>query len=131
MKQNEDLKWRVRPEGSNMSLARRNRSHNDDKANSLRKSKRETSEHTEQSTHDNDQMMKSMRKELGEMKNCMKGKMTMNLDGMIKRTYSPFTANVLECPLPPKFHLPQLEVHDGTKDPLDQIGSFKTILNLQ
>ena len=114
-----------------MSLARRNRSHNDDKANSLRKSKRETFEHTEQSTHDNDQMMKSMRKELGEMKNCMKGKTTINLDGMIKRTYSPFTANVLECPLPPKFHLPQLEVYDGTKDPLDHIGSFKTILNLQ
>ena len=65
------------------------------------------------------------------MKNCMKGKTTMNLDGMIKRTDSPITPNVLECPLPPKFHLPQLEVHDGTKDPLDQIGSFKTILNLQ
>lgn len=114
-----------------MSLARCNRNYNDDKANNPRNSKRETSEHIEQLTHNNDQMMKSMRKELAEMKNCMKGKTTMNLDGMIKRTDSPITPNVLECPLPPKFHLPQLEVHDGTKDPLDHIGSFKTILNLQ
>ena len=39
--------------------------------------------------------------------------------------------NVLECPLPPKFRLLQLEFYDGTKDPLDHIGAFKTILNLQ
>lgn len=72
-----------------------------------------------------------MRKELDEVKNAMKGKTTMNLYGMIKRTDLPFTASVLECPLPPKFRLPQLEVYDGTKDPLDQIGAFKMILNLQ
>ena len=34
-------------------------------------------------------------------------------------------------PLPPKFRLPQLEFYDGTKDPLDIIRAFKTILNLQ
>ena len=39
--------------------------------------------------------------------------------------------NVLECPLPPKFRLSQLEFYDSTKDPLDHIGAFKTILNLQ
>nr|POE75665.1 hypothetical protein CFP56_74027 [Quercus suber] len=38
---------------------------------------------------------------------------------------------VLECPLPLKFKLPQLEVYDSTKDPLDHIDAFKTILNLQ
>ena len=51
----------------------------------------------------------------------MKGKTAMNLDGMIKRTDSSFIASVLECPLPFKFHLPQLEVFNGTKDPLDHI----------
>ena len=76
-------------------------------------------------------MMKNMRKELEEVKNAMKGKTAVNLDGMIKRKNSPFTTNVLECSLPPKFCLPQLEVYDGTKDPLDHIGAFKTILNLQ
>ena len=75
-------------------------------------------------------MMKNMRKELNEVKSVMKGKTVINLDGMIKRTDSPFTTNVLECPLPPKFRLLQLEVYDGTKDPLDHIGAFETILNL-
>jgi len=80
--------------------------------------------------HGNDHMMKSLRRELDEVKNAMKGKTTMNLDGMLKRTDSPFTATVLECPLPPKFRLPQLEFYDGTKDCLDHVGAFKTILNL-
>ena len=84
-----------------------------------------------QSTHGSEQMMKNMRKELDEVSNIMKGKTAMNLDGMINRTDSPFTASVLECPLPPKFHLPKLEVYDGTKDPLDHKGAFKTILSLQ
>ena len=65
------------------------------------------------------------------MKNAMKGKTAMNLDGMLKRTDSPFIASFLECPLSPKFRLLQLEFYDGTKDPLDHIGAFKTILNLQ
>ena len=65
------------------------------------------------------------------MKNDMKGKTTMNLNGMLNRTDSPFTTSVLECPLPPKFCLPQLEFYNGTKDPLDHIRAFKTILSLQ
>ena len=55
----------------------------------------------------------------------------MNLDGMLKWTDLPFTASDLECPLPLKFRLSQLEFYDGTKDPLNHIRAFKTILNLQ
>ena len=76
-------------------------------------------------------MMKNMRKEIDEIKNAIKGKTAVNLDSMIKRTDSPFTISVLECPLPPKFCLPQLKVYDGTNDPLDHIGAFKTILSFQ
>ena len=76
-------------------------------------------------------MVKNMRKELDKVQNAMKGKIVINLDGMIKKTDSPFTASVLECPLPPKCGLPQLEVYNGIKDLLDHIGAFKTILNLQ
>ena len=76
-------------------------------------------------------MMKNMRMELDEVKNTIKEKTMINLDNMIKRTDSSFTASVLECPLPPKFRLPQLEIYDGTKDPLDHIGAFKTLLNIQ
>ena len=63
---------------------------------------------------------------MDELKNAMKDKGGENLDGMIRRTNSPFTTEVLNRPLSPKFHLPQLESHDGSKDPLDHIESFKT-----
>ena len=45
--------------------------------------------------------MMKMRKELDEVKNAMKGKTTINLDGMIKRTDLPFTASVLSAPCLP------------------------------
>ena len=44
---------------------------------------------------------------------------------------SPFTTEVLNYPLPRKFRLPQLESYDGSKDPLDHIESFKTLILLQ
>ena len=69
--------------------------------------------------------MKNVRMELDEVKNAIKGKTMINLDGMIKRTDSPFTTSILECPLPPKFHLPQLEVYNGAKDPLDHIRASR------
>ena len=50
---------------------------------------------------------------------------------MIQRTDSPFTIEVLNHSLPPKFCLPQLESYDGSKDPLDHIESFKTLMLLQ
>ena len=108
MKQNEDLQPKVRPEATSTSQSRCNCNDNDDEAHSLGNSRRETFEHTAQLTCGSDQMMKNMRKELDEIKNAMKGKIAVNLDGMIKRTDSPFTASVLEYPLPPKFYLPQL-----------------------
>ena len=73
-------------------------------------------------------MMEAMRKELDEVKSTMT--VAVNLDGMLKRTNSPFITKVLECPLPLKFKLPQLEVYDSRKDPLDHISAFKTILDL-
>ena len=110
-----------------MSQSRRNCNENDDEVHSLGNNRRETSKHTAQSTHSNVQMMKNMRKELDKVKNAMKGKIAINLDGMIKRTDSPFIVSVLECPLPPKFYLLHLEVYDGTKDLLDHIRAFSTI----
>jgi len=107
MKHNEELKRRTRSEGSITSYHQRSRSRHDKEVSSLENSKgKDASEYTEQSTYDNDHMMKSLQRELDEIKNAMKGKTTMNLDGMLKRTDSPFTTSVLECPLPPKFSLP-------------------------
>ena len=48
----------------------------------------------------------NMRKEMDELKSGMKDKGRENLDGMIWRTDSPFTIEVLNHPLPLKFCLP-------------------------
>ena len=104
MKQNEELKRQAHPKGSNTSHHQLSRTRHDKEASSPENSKgKDATEYTGQSMHDNDHMMKSLRKELDRVKNAMKGKTAMNLDGMLKRTDSPFTANVLECPLPPSF----------------------------
>ena len=79
---------------------------------------------------DSNDLLKSIQKEMDELKNAMKEKTNKNLDGMVKRTDSLFTTEVLEYPLRPKFRLPQLESFDGLKDPLDHITTFKMILNL-
>ena len=69
--------------------------------------------------------LRNMRKEMKELKSAIKDKGGENLDGIIQRTDSPFTTEVQNCPLPPKFHLPQLESYDGSKDPLDHIDDPK------
>ena len=48
----------------------------------------------------------NMKKQMDELNNAVKGKGERNLDGMIKQTASPFTAVVLDLPLPQKFRLP-------------------------
>ena len=73
----------------------------------------------------------NMRREMDELKNAIKDKVMENLDGMIQRTHSSFTTEVLNCPLPPKFCFPQLESFEGLRDPLDHIESFKTLILLQ
>lgn len=67
----------------------------------------------------------------GRIEYAVKGKGERNLDGMIKQRTSPFTAAVLDIPLPQKFRLPQLDSFDGSKDPLDHIEPFKSLMNLQ
>ena len=68
---------------------------------------------------------------MDELRSAIKGKMDQSLDRMVRMTDSPFMAAVLECPVPSKFRLPQLESVDGLKDPLDHLNTFKTTLGLQ
>ena len=72
-----------------------------------------------------------MRNEIDELRRVIKGKMDRSLDRMVRMTDSPFTATVLECPVPSKFFPPQLEPFDGLKDPLDHLNTFKMTLSLQ
>jgi hypothetical protein len=85
----------------------------------------------EESTAKWEQEIKVMRAQMGEMKDEFKGRATKNLDNLVHRTDSPFTEAVISFPLPSKFQMPSLETFDETKDPLDHLESFKTMMCLQ
>ena len=50
--------------------------------------------------------LRNIRKEMDELKSAMKDKGEKNLDGTIRRTELPFTTEILNRPLLPKFCLP-------------------------
>ena len=68
---------------------------------------------------------------MDELRNAIRGKIDRSLDRMVRITDLPFTPAILECPMPPKFHLPQLKPFDKLKDPQDHLNTFKTTLGLQ
>ena len=68
---------------------------------------------------------------MDELRNVIKEKIDWSLDRMVRTTGLPFTTAVLECPMPSKFRLLQLEPFDGLKDPLDHLNTFKTTLGFQ
>ena len=74
------------------------------------------------------QMMKEM---MDFMMNALKVWVSNDLDKLVHRMDSPFTALVTLCPLPTKFCMPQIEAYDGSKDPLDHLELFKTFMHLQ
>ena len=79
----------------------------------------------------NSDLLREMRKEMDELRNAIKEKMDRSVDRMVRATDSPFTTAVLECPVPSKFRLPQLEPFDRLRDPQDHLNTFKTTLGLQ
>ena len=79
----------------------------------------------------NSDLLKKMRKEMDELRNAIREKTDRSLDRIVRNTDSPFTVVVQECPVPSKFHLPQLEPFDELKDPPDHLNTFKTTLGLQ
>ena len=85
----------------------------------------------EESTAKWEQEIKVMRAQMGEMKDEFKGQATKNLDNLVHRTDFPFAKAVISFPLPSKFQMPSLETFDETKDPLDHLESFKTMMCLQ
>ena len=67
---------------------------------------------------------------MDEPKSAIKEEIDLSLDKMVRRMDSPFTMTVLECPMPSKFRLLQLESFNGLKDPLGHLNTFKTTLSL-
>ena len=72
-----------------------------------------------------------MKERMDFMMNALKGWMLSDLDELVHWTNLPFSAPVTSFPFPLKFHMPQVEAYNGSKDPLDHLDSFKTLMHLQ
>ena len=73
----------------------------------------------------------AMKEQMEVIMNALKGRVSSDLDDLINRTDSSFTAAVNFFPLPHKFRMLQIDSYDGVKDPLDHLETFKTLINLQ
>ena len=83
------------------------------------------------SDEQNSDLLQEMRKEMDKLRNAIKEKIDRSIDRMVRATDSPFIAAVLECPVPSKFRLPQLEPFDGLRDSQDHLNTFKMTLGLK
>ena len=54
---------------------------------------------------------------MDELRSAIKEKTNRSLDRLVRAIDSPFTMAILECPMPSKFWLPQLESFSRLKDP--------------
>ncbi|XP_059668817.1 uncharacterized protein LOC132313897 [Cornus florida] len=65
------------------------------------------------------------------MAQALKGKGPATVDDLVQKTNVPFNPRVMALPLPTKFKMPHLESFDRTRDPLDHLETFKSLMNLQ
>ena len=72
-----------------------------------------------------------MKKWMDFMMNALRGRVSSDLDELVYRMDSPFTAPITSFPLSLKICMPQVETYDGLKDPLDHLESFKILMHLQ
>ena len=75
--------------------------------------------------------MQMIKERMDFMMNALRGRVSSDLDDLVHRTDSPFMVFVTSFPIPPKFRIPQVESYYGSKDPLDHLESFKTLMHLQ
>ena len=121
-RQNQEMRLRLQQEEN------RSRTNRDNDGDSQRRDEHQRPATPQELSLD---LLREMRKEMDELRSAIKEKTDQNLNSMVRKTDSPFTMVVLECPVPSKFHLPQLKPFDGLKDPLDHLNTFKTTLGLQ
>jgi len=75
--------------------------------------------------------MQMMKERMDFMMNTLSGQVSSDLDELVHRTDLLFTASITSFPLPLKFRMLQVEAYDGSKDPLNHLESFKTLMHLQ
>ena len=61
----------------------------------------------------------------------MKERALVSMDALVQQTESPFTAKLLHFPLPAKFRMPQIEMFNESKDPVDHLNTYKNQMELQ
>ena len=77
-----------------------------------------------------EQRFKSLQKKLSRVKEVVRGRAPDTMDTLVRQTESPFTTEVLHFPLPAKFRMPQVEVFDGARDPVDHLNTYKNHMEL-
>ena len=75
--------------------------------------------------------MQTMKEWTDFMMNALRGRVSNDLNKLVHQMNLAFTTPVTSFPFPPKFRMPQIEAYDGSKDPLDHLESFKTLMHLQ
>ena len=75
--------------------------------------------------------IQAIKEQMEVMMNAFKGQVSNDLDNLVNRTDSPFTAYINSFPLPHKFRMPQIDSYNGVKDLLDHLETFKTLMHLQ
>ena len=75
--------------------------------------------------------MQMMKEWMDFMMNAFRGWVSSDLDELVHQTDSPFATFVTSFPLPPKLYMSQVEAYDESKDPLDHLEFFKTLMQLQ
>ena len=77
-----------------------------------------------------EQRFRDIQQEISYIKVAVKRRAPASMDALVQHTESPFTAGVLHFPLQAKFRMPQIETFDGTKDPIDQLNTYKNYMEL-
>ena len=75
--------------------------------------------------------IQAMKEQMEIMMNALKGWVSSDLDDLVNRIDSPFTAAVNSFPLPHKFRMPHIDSYNGVKDLLDHLETVKTLMHLQ
>ncbi|XP_042944579.1 uncharacterized protein LOC122278456 [Carya illinoinensis] len=53
-----------------------------------------------------------------------------SVESLLHQTDLPYSARIMVVPLPPKFKVPQIDMYDGSKDPVDHLENFKAHITL-
>ncbi|KAH7845961.1 hypothetical protein Vadar_008004 [Vaccinium darrowii] len=53
------------------------------------------------------------------------------VEELVQNTDSPLTVDVMRVPLPRKFKMPQIDIFNGSTDPLDHLKTYKSLMMLQ